>query len=99
MRWCKRFWNRLRAISARGYLRPEHGVQPLRQVLQVCDLLNFVLCNLYFVTDFLNVMVEELKIYKDASELINRVFIFVKQFPREYKFTLGTQIQNTALDF
>ena len=43
-------------------------------------------------------MVEELKIYKDASELIKRVFIIVKQFPRDYKFTIGTRIQNTALD-
>lgn len=30
-------------------------------------------------------MVEELQIYKDASELIKRVFIIVKQFPRDYK--------------
>jgi hypothetical protein len=43
-------------------------------------------------------MVEELKIYKDASEFIKRVFIIVKQFPRDYKFTIGTRIQNTALD-
>ena len=41
-------------------------------------------------------MVEQLKIYKDASELIKRIFIIVKQFPRDYKFTLGTRIQNTA---
>ena len=43
-------------------------------------------------------MVEELKIYRDVSELIKRVFIIVKNFPRDYKFTLGTRIQNTALD-
>lgn len=43
-------------------------------------------------------MVEELKIYRDISELIKRVFIIVKNFPRDYKFTLGTRIQNTALD-
>jgi hypothetical protein len=43
-------------------------------------------------------MVEQLQIYRDASELIKRVFIIVKQFPRDYKFTLGTRIQNTALD-
>jgi hypothetical protein len=43
-------------------------------------------------------MVEELQIYRDTSELIKRVFIIVKQFPRDYKFTLGTRIQNTALD-
>ena len=29
-------------------------------------------------------MVENLHIYKDASELIKRVFIIVKQFPRDY---------------
>jgi hypothetical protein len=29
-------------------------------------------------------MVENLQIYKDASELIKRVFIIVKQFPRDY---------------
>ena len=43
-------------------------------------------------------MVEELKIYRDVSELIKRVFIIVKNFPRDYKFTLGTRIQNAALD-
>jgi hypothetical protein len=43
-------------------------------------------------------MVENLQIYKDASELIKRVFIIVKQFPRDYKYTIGTRIQNTALD-
>ena len=43
-------------------------------------------------------MVEELKIYRDMSELTKRVFIIVKNFPRDYKFTLGTKIQNTALD-
>jgi len=42
-------------------------------------------------------MVEELQIYRDASELIKRVFIIVKQFPRDYKYTIGTRIQNTAL--
>jgi hypothetical protein len=41
---------------------------------------------------------EELKIYRDARELTKRVFIIVKNFPREYKFTLGTRIQNTMLD-
>jgi hypothetical protein len=43
-------------------------------------------------------MIEELQIYRDVSELIKRVFIIVKNFPRDYKFTLGTRIQNTALD-
>ena len=43
-------------------------------------------------------MVENLQIYKDASELIKRVFIIVKQFPRDYKYIIGTRIQNTALD-
>ena len=43
-------------------------------------------------------MVENLQIYRDASELIKRVFIIVKQFPRDYKYTIGTRIQNTALD-
>ena len=43
-------------------------------------------------------MVEELQIYRDVQELIKRVFIIVKNFPRDYKFTLGTRIQNTALD-
>jgi hypothetical protein len=43
-------------------------------------------------------MIEELKIYRDASELVKRVFIIVKNFPRDYKFTLGTRIQNTVLD-
>jgi hypothetical protein len=43
-------------------------------------------------------MLEQLKIYRDASELVKRVFIIVKNFPRDYKFTLGTRIQNTVLD-
>jgi len=43
-------------------------------------------------------MVEQLQIYRDASGLVKRVFIIVKQFPRDYKFTIGTRIQNTALD-
>jgi hypothetical protein len=43
-------------------------------------------------------MIEQLKIYRDASELVKRVFIIVKNFPRDYKFTLGTRIQNTVLD-
>ena len=43
-------------------------------------------------------MVEELKIYKDVSELVKRVFIIIKNFPRDYKFTLGTKIQNVSLD-
>jgi hypothetical protein len=43
-------------------------------------------------------MIENLQIYRDASELIKRVFIIVKQFPRDYKYTIGTRIQNTALD-
>jgi hypothetical protein len=43
-------------------------------------------------------MVENLQIYRDTSELIKRVFIIVKQFPRDYKYTIGTRIQNTALD-
>jgi len=43
-------------------------------------------------------MDEELQMYRDASELIKRVFIIVKQFPRDYKFTIGIRIQNTALD-
>jgi hypothetical protein len=29
-------------------------------------------------------MIEELKIYRDVSELIKRVFIIVKNFPRDY---------------
>ena len=37
-------------------------------------------------------MVENLQIYKDISELIKRVFIIVKQFPRDYKYTIGTRI-------
>lgn len=43
-------------------------------------------------------MVKELKIYKDTSELVKRVFIIVKNFPRDYKYTIGSRIQNTALD-
>ena len=43
-------------------------------------------------------MVEQLKIYKDTSELVKRVFIIVKNFPRDYKYTIGSRIQNTALD-
>ena len=43
-------------------------------------------------------MIEELQIYRDISELIKRIFIIVKNFPRDYKFTLGTRIQNTALN-
>jgi hypothetical protein len=43
-------------------------------------------------------MVEELQIYRDISEMVKRVFIIVKNFPREYKFTIGIRIQNTALD-
>jgi hypothetical protein len=43
-------------------------------------------------------MIQELQIYRDISEMIKRVFIIVKNFPKEYKFTLGTRIQNTALD-
>jgi hypothetical protein len=43
-------------------------------------------------------MVEGLKIYKDTSELVKRVFIIVKNFPRDYKYTIGSRIQNTALD-
>jgi hypothetical protein len=63
------------------------GVLPI----ELCTL-NLVLCNGFFS------MIEELKIYRDVSELIKRVFIIVKNFPRDYKFTLGTRIQNTALD-
>ena len=37
-------------------------------------------------------MVENLQIYKDASGLIKRVFIVVKQFPRDYKYTIGIRI-------
>jgi hypothetical protein len=44
-------------------------------------------------------MTEELQIYQDASELIKLVFIIVKQFPRDYKFTIETRIQNTSLDY
>ena len=33
-------------------------------------------------------MVEQLQIYRDASELIKRVFIIVKQFPRDYYYKL-----------
>jgi hypothetical protein len=62
-------------------------------LIELCTLL-LVFCALYF----LKIMVEELQIYRDASELIKRVFIIVKQFPRDYKFTIGTRIQNTALD-
>jgi len=43
-------------------------------------------------------MIESLQIYRDISELNKRVFIIVKNFPREYKFTLGTRIQNVCLD-
>jgi len=43
-------------------------------------------------------MIEELKLYRDISELNKRVFIIVKNFPRDYKFTLGTRIQNVSLD-
>lgn len=43
-------------------------------------------------------MIEELQIYRDISELNKRIFIIVKNFPREYKFTLGTRIQNVSLD-
>jgi hypothetical protein len=43
-------------------------------------------------------MIEELKIYRDVSEMNKRIFIIVKNFPRDYKFTLGTRIQNLALD-
>ena len=42
-------------------------------------------------------MVENLQIYKDASELIKRVFIIVKQFPRDYKYTIGTRIYKLLL--
>jgi len=35
-------------------------------------------------------MVENLQIYRDVNELIKRVFIIVKQLPRDYKYTIGT---------
>ena len=51
-------------------------------------------------------MVEELKIYRDISELIKRVFIIVKNFPRDqpcrdviYNFWRNESSSFTLYDF
>ncbi|HAT8965605.1 TPA: four helix bundle protein [Legionella pneumophila subsp. pneumophila] len=39
----------------------------------------------------------ELPVYKDTYQLVVRVFEYTKNFPREYKYTLGQDMKRDAL--
>jgi hypothetical protein len=39
-----------------------------------------------------------LPVYKDSYDLLKELFRFVKNFSREYKFTLGESIKNKAIE-
>jgi len=60
-----------------------------------CYLILVFFAQIYFI---IYIIVENFQIYKDVSELIKRVFIIIKKFLRDYEFTIGKRIQNTALD-
>ena len=40
----------------------------------------------------------ELKVYRDTYKLVSLVMDFTGNFPRKYKYTLGQQIDGTALE-
>ena len=39
----------------------------------------------------------DLKVFQDVYQLILKVFAFTKDFPREYKFTLGQDMKRDAI--
>jgi hypothetical protein len=39
----------------------------------------------------------DLKVFQDVYQLILKVFEFTKDFPREYKFTLGQDMKRDAI--
>ena len=39
----------------------------------------------------------DLKVFKDVYDLVLMIFTFTKDFPREYKFTLGQDLKRDAI--
>ena len=39
-----------------------------------------------------------LKVYHDTYQLILDLFLFIKEFPREYKYSLGQDLKNISLE-
>ncbi len=39
----------------------------------------------------------DLKVFQDVYQLIRKVFEFTKDFPREYKYTLGQDMKRDAI--
>lgn len=42
-------------------------------------------------------LTEQLPVYRDVYKLIQMVFAFTKDFPREYKYSLGQDMKHDAL--
>jgi len=40
----------------------------------------------------------ELPIYRTSYELLKKVNVRIKTFPRDFKFTLGTQLRSECID-
>jgi hypothetical protein len=47
--------------------------------------------------DFIMAMYYDLPVYRDTYKLILKIFEVTKDFPREYKFTLGQDMKRDAL--
>ena len=39
----------------------------------------------------------ELQVFKDVYTLVQKVFIYTQEFPREYKYTLGQDMKRDAI--
>ena len=41
---------------------------------------------------------EHLPIYKQSYELLNQIVVITKEFPREYKFTIGQRLRDDVIE-
>jgi hypothetical protein len=39
----------------------------------------------------------ELQVFKDVYTLVQKVFLYTQEFPREYKYTLGQDMKQDAI--
>ena len=39
----------------------------------------------------------ELQVFKDVYTLVQKVFLYTQEFPREYKYTLGQDMKRDAI--
>lgn len=55
--------------------------------MQINELYNGVNMALYY----------ELQVFKDVYTLVQKVFLYTQEFPREYKYTLGQDMKRDAI--